>query len=321
MKIISILLLTTICMGGAAFAQAPGGGPGNRIERFRAALESLDLNSDQREKVNDLLQATGEKLKDLRNESDPAARQTKLRDAMQDLRAKLSDVLTSEQLQALRQKMQQSGAATDRNAPTTAPATQPAGMMMQEESANQPKAAVAKSGPAAATPIETGKAAPDFKLLEIDGGSPVQLSSLKGRVVVLIFGSYTCPTLRDRALGLDRLFHDVQGKASVFLVYTREAHPVDGWDIDRNKLDNIQIQQPTSEAARKSIARQAHDSLHLAMPILMDGMDDAVADAFGGFPNAAVVIGHDGVVFGTEQWAEPTSLRHMIDEAISEKTP
>jgi hypothetical protein len=136
---------------------------------------------------------------------------------------------------------------------------------------------------------------------------------------VLIFGSYTCPTFRDRSAPLDRLYHDVQGNASVFMVYTREAHPVDGWDIDRNKQDHIQIQQPTSEIARNSVARQARDSLQLTMPILMDGMDDAVTHEFGGFPNAAVVIDRQGIVFGTEQWAEPTSLRHLIEGAVGEK--
>jgi hypothetical protein len=54
------------------------------------------------------------------------------------------------------------------------------------------------------------------------------------------------------------------------------------------------------------------------MPIIMDGMDDAVTKEFGGFPNAAVVIDRQGIVFGTEQWAEPTSLRHLIDEAFAD---
>jgi Spy/CpxP family protein refolding chaperone len=296
--------------GGGGLA---GGGGGGRLEQFRKNLDSLNLTDDQKSKIKDLLKDAAEKVKDAGNDGD---RQTKVREAMQDIRQKLSDILTPEQLKELRQKMQQN--AADRPAKpsseTPSPATQPAAMM-QDDVVATPQASAAKIGPSAATPIAASQAAPDFKLLKLDG-SPVQFSSLKGRPVVLVFGSYTCPTFRDRALGLDRLYHDVQDKVNLFLVYTKEAHPVDGWEVDRNKLDNIQIQQPTSEAARKSVARLAHDSLHLAMPILMDGMDDAVATNYGGFPNGAVVIDRDGLVFGTQQWAEPIALRHLIDEAV-----
>jgi Spy/CpxP family protein refolding chaperone len=299
--------------------QGAGGG-GGRLEQFRSNLDSLNLTDDQKGKIKDLLKDAFEKVKAAGNDGD---RQTKVRDAMQDIRQKLSDILTPEQLQELRQKMQQNGnspadrpakPAGETSSPTTKPVT-----MMQDDAVTKPLASADKTGASSATPIASGQAAPDFKLLKLDG-SPVQLSGLKGRPVVLVFGSYTCPTLRDRAMGLDRLYHDVEDKVNLFLVYTKEAHPVDGWEVDRNKLDNIQIQQPTSEAARKSVARLAHDSLHLAMPILMDEMDDTVTTNYGAFPNGAVVIGNDGLVFGSQQWAEPVALRHMIDEAVGTKT-
>ena len=306
--------------GGGAGAGLSGGGGGGRLEQFRSNLESLNLTDEQKSKIKDLLKDAAEKMKAAGNDGD---RQSQGREAMQDIRQKLSDILTAEQLQELRQKMQQNR-NSDGERPakpaseTPSPATKPAAMM-QDDVTTTPEASAAKTGVSAGTPIESGQAAPDFKLVKLDG-SPVQLSALKGRPVVLVFGSYTCPTLRDRAMGLDRLYHDVQEKVNLFLVYTREAHPVDGWEVDRNKLDNIQIQQPTSEAARKSVARLAHDSLHLAMPILMDGMDDAVATNYGAFPNGAVVIGTDGLVVGSQQWAEPVALRHMIDEAVGTKT-
>ena len=37
-----------------------------------------------------------------------------------------------------------------------------------------------------------GEVAPDFQLLDVDGGNPVRLSDLRGqKPVALIFGSYT----------------------------------------------------------------------------------------------------------------------------------
>ena len=39
--------------------------------------------------------------------------------------------------------------------------------------------------------LKVGDAAPDFQLPELNHASTVQLSSLRGRPVVLVFGSYT----------------------------------------------------------------------------------------------------------------------------------
>jgi hypothetical protein len=50
-------------------------------------------------------------------------------------------------------------------------------------------------------------------------------------------------------------------------------------------------------------------------------MDDAVSNAFGTFPNGAVVIGKDGNIAALEHWTNPESLRRAIDQAYEAPAP
>ncbi len=51
------------------------------------------------------------------------------------------------------------------------------------------------------------------------------------------------------------------------------------------------------------------------MPVAVDSMNDDVSNAFGTFPNGAVVIGKDGNIAAIEHWTNPESLRRAIDRA------
>src|SRR5713101_4460799 len=50
----------------------------------------------------------------------------------------------------------------------------------------------------------TGAVAPDFELVDLDG-NVVRLRDLRGRAVVIEFGSYTCPIFSDRVPHMERL--------------------------------------------------------------------------------------------------------------------
>jgi len=128
-------------------------GAGAVVERFRANLQSLNLTDEQKQKTDEILKDTGEKLKDVASEQDAGARQTKYRDAMQEMRQRLSEVLSPDQLQALREKMQQNAAAPATRparvaAVTPAPTTRPAAMAEQAAAAQEPKRLLQKRGPA-----------------------------------------------------------------------------------------------------------------------------------------------------------------------------
>jgi peroxiredoxin/Spy/CpxP family protein refolding chaperone len=327
----------------AAGGNGAGGGLGRAgmLDQLRKTLDAMNLTDDQRMKVNALLDETRAKLRDLAGEQDADARRGKFSQTLQDMREQLAQILTPEQRQSLRQSMQagfgggggpQPLDRRPRNVPappsSDKPATLPAagGQMMMDEmqstsKASKPTAAPidpAAAGPA--KPIDTGQTAPDFKLQKIEGAT-VQLSSLKGRVVVLIFGSYSSPSFRGRAASIDRLTREIATTASVFVVYTKEAHPVGGWEVDRNKDENIAIKQPATLDARRDIARKTREALRLTTPLLVDDMENSVTTAYGGFPNGAVVINRDGIVAGSQQWVETGALKHIVEEASAKVPP
>ncbi len=59
----------------------------------------------------------------------------------------------------------------------------------------------------------TGEVAPDFELLDLDG-TPVRLRDLRGRPVVIEFGSYSCPIFSDRVPEMERLARSTQRRFS-----------------------------------------------------------------------------------------------------------
>jgi hypothetical protein len=134
-------------------------------------------------------------------------------------------------------------------------------------------------------------------------------------VLVVEFGSYTCPAFRDRAAGMEQLRKDYSTRAQFLVIYTKEAHPTGGWEVARNKDEDIRIDQPTTDKGRRELAKKAVDKLNVSLIVAPDKMDDSVATAYGGFPNAAFVIGRDGKVAAYQQWTDPPALRRHIDAA------
>lgn len=93
-------------------------------------------------------------------------------------------------------------------------------------------------------------------------------------------------------------------------LYVREAHPGRGRRKD--------VQQPVTYAERLKLARQTSQELSATTLFLVDGMDNAVADSYGGLPNSAYVIGQDGCVSHKQSWMDSQTLRPAL-EALFER--
>lgn len=77
-------------------------------------------------------------------------------------------------------------------------------------------------------------------------------------------------------------------------VYIAEAHSTDGWQLPSNLEDDVLIAQHTAIEERFAAARTGVERLGLTMPVLVDGMDDAVSEAFAAWPERIYVVGSDG---------------------------
>lgn len=79
-------------------------------------------------------------------------------------------------------------------------------------------------------------------------------------------------------------------------IYVREAHPTDGWRMISNDRAGVAVAQPKSAAERTAAAAQCGEHLEMTMPLLVDGLDDAVGNAYSGMPDRLYLIDREGKV-------------------------
>ena len=81
-----------------------------------------------------------------------------------------------------------------------------------------------------------------------------------------------------------------------YVVYIREAHPEDGWVLQMNRDEHIAIADPTDAGQREEAATSCALHTKIRVPVVIDGMDDAIARAYGGWPDRLYLIGKGGTV-------------------------
>ena len=95
---------------------------------------------------------------------------------------------------------------------------------------------------------------------------------------------------------LERLHRTYGDEVAFFVVYIKEAHPEDGLVLDRNRRAGVRVIDPTTTEQRAAVASTCAVRLRIALPVLVDGNDNAVASAYGGWPDRLYLIGRDGRV-------------------------
>ena len=200
--------------------------------------------------------------------------------------------------------------------PTGTTAAKAAGVSSQ---ANTPAASKSDAKSAAAKPVAVGSPAPAFTATRLSGTEATN-KSFTGKPLVLAFGSLTSPSFRDRLPKLEAVKKKYNGRANVIVVYSREAHPADGWQVDRNRDDKVEINSPTTMKDRLALAAKLKDLSKTSVDIVVDDMNDATLAAFGNTSEGAVVISPMGTVVGTQTYCDPSGLPHLIDDALKAKS-
>jgi hypothetical protein len=77
------------------------------------------------------------------------------------------------------------------------------------------------------------------------------------------------------------------------VVYIREAHPEEGWILPENRRSGVAVHEPTTDDERQTVASTCAVNLQLRMPMVVDGLDNAVASAYGGWPDRLYLIGQN----------------------------
>ena len=81
-----------------------------------------------------------------------------------------------------------------------------------------------------------------------------------------------------------------------FVVYIREAHPTDEWQVESNESEGVLFEQPTTLAARSEIAQVCSLKLELSIPTLIDDIENSTDRKYYALPDRLYLIGRDGRV-------------------------
>jgi hypothetical protein len=278
------------------------------------ALNKVDLTADQRQQVNQLIQTYRQNLAGLRAQTANGSKVfVQVEQLRENLKSQIASVLSSDQMQSLIQAManlRESGSG-----PATRPEAGTSDSAAPEETGEN-------SGEDSDHPSpDVGAAVPSLKIPELNDENSFDTAKYRGHVLVLEFGSMSCPQFRDQVSAMESLRSEEGPRAFFLLVYTREAHPAGGDELQTNKDQNISIAQTTTLAGRRLQAQRTAEVLGITMAVAVDSMDDAVSNAFGAFPNGAVVIGKDGKIAAIQHWAAAEGLRQAIDDAYDAPAP
>jgi hypothetical protein len=81
-----------------------------------------------------------------------------------------------------------------------------------------------------------------------------------------------------------------------FVVYIREAHPSNVWQMSSNIRDHVIFLDPTTFEERTAVAESCVRKLGIKIPALIDGLGDGVEAAYTGWPDRLYLIGLNGKV-------------------------
>jgi len=92
---------------------------------------------------------------------------------------------------------------------------------------------------------------------------------------------------------------------SFYYVLSREPHP--GF---------YGFTQTDSLEQRREYVRLANAELQIELPWIIDDMENTMQKTYGHMPNSGFVIGPDGTVLISREWANPTKLKEFLEEKI-----
>ena len=92
------------------------------------------------------------------------------------------------------------------------------------------------------------------------------------------------------------MYRQYGDRAAFFVVYIREAHPTDIWQMAVNVRENVVYASPQNVDERVALAGMCVRNLGIEMPALVDGFDNATDAAYSGWPDRLYVIDRDGRV-------------------------
>lgn len=146
-----------------------------------------------------------------------------------------------------------------------------------------------------------GESVGDYTFTDLGTGEEVELSSFRGKWVVLETGSSTCSMYTKNISGMKDLLA-AHPDVEFLIVYVREAHPGERLGQHKtfeDKLKAARFLEPLYDEHRR---------------VLVDSIDGAFHRDHGAMPNVVYVIRPDGIVHYRCNWATVYELKNALDD-------
>lgn len=151
-----------------------------------------------------------------------------------------------------------------------------------------------------------GDAVPDFDLPTTDGERFRSADVVaRGRPLVLVLGSLTCPITESAGPGLVALHREYGDAVDFVAVNVREAHP------------GADVRQPQDAETKLDNARALRRHHGFEFPVAVDDLDGHVHRAFGTRPSSAYVIDATGTIVFRAHWSNRLAALEEAVRAVS----
>jgi hypothetical protein len=92
---------------------------------------------------------------------------------------------------------------------------------------------------------------------------------------------------------LNELYETYKDRVEFYLIYIREAHPANGWQVPNNLIEDIIYNEPTTDEERTAVASACQISLGIDMPMLVDTINNDIDEKYVGLPMRQFLIDAD----------------------------
>lgn len=97
------------------------------------------------------------------------------------------------------------------------------------------------------------------------------------------------------------LYRAYKNDVQFLLVYVKEAHPDDGWQMEANRRAGVIYKTPTSLQERARVASDCVKTLKFDFPCLLDDMQNSVQQLYKGFPARTILVDKEGkIIYATK---------------------
>jgi len=147
-----------------------------------------------------------------------------------------------------------------------------------------------------------------FTLPVVGDSASHVLTAGKGKVRVFMFGSISNPLARAQLPFWEKLRAKYDtSQVDIFVIYGRELHPGDKREFHS---------YPAPKTVEVKTAYAVEFAALTTLPVVLDGVDDAVFTLYGRVPNGAYVVDADGKLVFRETWADSDKVEQVIDTLL-----